>query len=154
MRSKKRFHAPSFFLLLHFGFQEIDVNLHHSTVTQCSKILTFSSLLNVPCLCTQIHKKQFQKQFKKKKTPPGCWEICGWTVVVMNYFLNVWGGKRLVLAKRDFVQKARIKDFVQQHQRPSQVITFTFWLRVMPLKDKPIHRRSTQESQCLASTMG
>lgn len=72
----------------------------------------------------------------------------------MNYFLNVWGEKRLVLAKRDFVQKARIKDFVQQHQGPSQVITFTFWLRVMPLKDKPIHRRSTQESQCLASTMG
>lgn len=50
--------------------------------------------------------------------------------------------------------KARIKDFVQEHQHPSHIITFTFWPKVMPLKDKPIHRSTTQEAQCWAPTMG
>lgn len=68
----------------------------------------------------------------------------------MNYSQEVWGRKKACVSKERLCSKAVIKDNIKVHDR--QLLP-PFWPKVMPLLDKPIHRRSTQESQCLASTM-
>lgn len=73
--------------------------------------------------------------------------MCGWTVVVYDWLPRC-------LRRKKWQRKTLFEGQNQRHERPSHIIAFTFWPKVMPLKDKATHRRTTQEAQCWASTMG
>lgn len=77
-----------------------------------------------------------------------------WIAFLQTYLCS-FGKRTLIWGKRSFCTVASIVaiNFVQ-HQGPLTSNCFHLGLRLTCLKDKPIQRRSTQESLCLASTIG